>query len=143
MIKGKAQAKQRAKVLRSGYSYTPPETINFEKYVQWCYTQTTKMFFEGAIKLDVYVFMTPPQSTSKKKYQDMIDGKIKPAKKPDWDNLGKSVSDALNKVSYHDDGAITYGSVIKRYADVECLIFTLQEDNAVVPDEIMELVKVA
>ena len=100
-------------------------------------------FFDCVVKLNVYVFMTPPQSISKKKYQDMIDGKIKPAKKPDWDNLGKSVSDALNKISYHDDGAITYGCVIKRYADVECLIFTLQEDNAVVPDEILELLNTA
>ena len=143
MMAGKPQAKQRHVVLRNGFKYTPPETINFEKYVKWCYAQKSNYFFDCAVKLNVYVFMTPPQSVSKKKYQDMINGVKKPTKKPDWDNLGKSVSDALNKVSYHDDGAITYGCVIKRYAEKDCLVFTLQEDNEVVPDEIMELVKVA
>lgn len=34
---------------------------------------------------------------------------------PDWDNLGKIVSDALNGVAYADDRQIADGRVIKRY----------------------------
>ena len=35
----------------------------------------------------------------------MICDEISPTKKPDWDNIGKIVSDALNKFAYKDDSA--------------------------------------
>lgn len=36
---------------------------------------------------------------------------------PDFDNLAKGVADALNKVWYHDDGAIVDADVKKRYTN--------------------------
>jgi Holliday junction resolvase RusA-like endonuclease len=38
------------------------------------------------------------------------------AKKKDWDNLGKAVSDALNEVLYTDDGLLWNVNVTKVYA---------------------------
>lgn len=38
--------------------------------------------------------------------------------KPDWDNVGKLYSDALNGIAYDDDAQIVEGIVRKRYADL-------------------------
>jgi len=38
-----------------------------------------------------------------------------PTCKPDWDNLAKSVIDALNNVFWRDDSLITDALVSKRY----------------------------
>ncbi|AVX31822.1 Holliday junction resolvase RusA (prophage-encoded endonuclease) [Carboxydocella thermautotrophica] len=35
----------------------------------------------------------------------------------DWDNYGKAITDALNKVAYKDDRQIVDGRVIKRLCD--------------------------
>lgn len=37
--------------------------------------------------------------------------------KPDWDNIGKLVCDALNRVVYRDDSQINSGLVRKRYCE--------------------------
>jgi len=37
--------------------------------------------------------------------------------KPDWDNIGKLVCDALNRVVYRDDSQITKATVLKRYCE--------------------------
>lgn len=47
----------------------------------------------------------------------MLDNVIRPTKKPDWDNIGKIVCDALNKTAFHDDAQIVDGSVIKCYSE--------------------------
>ena len=135
IVSGKIQAKQRARVSRK-FAYTPAETVNYERYIQWLYTQMTKHFFDSAVKLDVYCFLTPPQSSSAKKRKAMLNHEIKPTKKPDWDNVGKIVSDSLNKLAYHDDSQVTCGKSMKRYAEKECLIITLQADNEVIPENI-------
>ena len=58
-----------------------------------------------------------PKSTSKRKTLQMLDNVIRPTKKPDWDNIGKIVCDALNKTAFHDDAQIVDGSVIKCYSE--------------------------
>ena len=39
-----------------------------------------------------------------------------PTLKPDWDNVGKAVCDALNGIAYKDDAQITAAEVKKRWA---------------------------
>ena len=48
----------------------------------------------------------------------MKDGEIRPAKKPDIDNVCKVVADALNGVAYNDDRQIVYTEISKRYDDM-------------------------
>jgi Holliday junction resolvase RusA-like endonuclease len=43
-------------------------------------------------------------------------GEIFPGK-PDWDNVGKIISDALNEVAYKDDSQIYQCTVAKMYSD--------------------------
>ena len=66
-----------------------------------------RMFQEGAM-LDVRIiaYYEIPKSTSKKKRKEMLEHRIRPTKKPDWDNIGKIICDSLNLVAYHDDSAV-------------------------------------
>ncbi len=47
-------------------------------------------------------------------------------KKPDYDNIGKIISDALNGLAYRDDALIDDGRVRKRYGPVEQTLITLR-----------------
>jgi len=99
---------------------TPKETINYETLVQMEYeTQCKGAFFpkDVAIGMIVTAYKPIPKSTSKKKAVQMTEDKIRPGKKPDWDNIGKIVCDALNSVAFADDTQIVDGRVVKRYSD--------------------------
>ena len=68
-----------------------------------------------------------PKSASKKKRRLMLEHKLRPTKKPDWDNIGKIICDSLNKIAYHDDSAVVDAQVRKFYSEtprVDVLIKT-------------------
>ena len=50
--------------------------------------------------------------------------------KPDWDNIGKIVCDALNGSAYKDDAAITDATVCKRYGTRPCVAVRLTGEEA-------------
>ena len=52
-----------------------------------------------------------PVSWSKAKRQEALEGKLAHMGKPDWDNVGKIITDALNEVAWHDDSQIISASV--------------------------------
>ena len=70
----------------------------------------------GPLVATFRAFFQIPQSASRKKQRAMLAGTIRPKKK-DWDNLGKSPSDALNGLAYVDDRQIADGRVVKFYSD--------------------------
>lgn len=111
--------KQRARATRQGHQYTPTKTVNYETLVKQLFIE--KYFgykpFEGQVFMTVKAYFSVPKSTSKKRKQMMLDGKIRPIKKPDWDNVGKIVSDALNMIAYLDDKQIIDCTVSKFYSD--------------------------
>ena len=49
--------------------------------------------------------------------QGNVEHRIRPTKKPDWDNIGKIVCDSLNLVAYHDDSAVVDAQVRKFYSE--------------------------
>lgn len=117
-IIGKPFGKQRPR--HTAYTtYTPKETKEHEKIVRGAYYQQVEnaRFREGAyISLEVCAYMPIPKNTSKVKRELMLKGEILPTVKPDWDNIGKLIADALNGVAYDDDKQIVEAVVIKRYA---------------------------
>lgn len=122
-IPGQPFGKQRPRVVHNGSfskAYTPKETVSYENLIKVMYQQATKgkMFPEGA-ELDVRIiaYYGVPKSTSKKRTRLMLEHKIRPAKKPDWDNIGKIVCDSLNKVAYPDDSAVVDAQVRKFYSE--------------------------
>nr|DAS64817.1 MAG TPA: Endodeoxyribonuclease RusA [Caudoviricetes sp.] len=99
---------------------TPKKTANYEALVKMEYQAQCDGFMfsrDAALGMLVTAYKPIPKSTSKKKRVLMIGDIIRPTKKPDWDNVGKIVCDALNKIAFCDDTQIVDGRVIKLYAE--------------------------
>ena len=128
-IMGKPKAKQRHGFNRkTGRAFPKEETVNFENLVKLSYRQVTDHFFEGSVKMTITVYMAIPKSASKKQFEAMMKGCVRPTKKPDLDNVGKSIADGLNTVAYHDDSCITTMILRKVYHNRDFIDITLEDD---------------
>ena len=132
-VAGEPGAKGRPKFSTAGKyarAYTPEKTVNYENLVKLMYAEQCKNYrFHDDAQLDLKViaYFPIPKSTSKKKRQLMIDKKIRPTAKRDWDNIGKVVSDALNEIAYKDDKQIVDGLVRKFYSEEPRVVVIIQE----------------
>jgi Holliday junction resolvase RusA-like endonuclease len=138
IVPGAAMGKQRPRFVRRGRfvsTYTPQETKNYQKQVLIAYNKVArgkKLF--GPIKADVCAIYEPPKSVSKKTREKMLSGEIPYTKKPDVDNILKSVCDALNEVSYDDDAQINDARVTKMYGEkAMCQVKLSDSKHAVSP----------
>lgn len=132
-IPGEPFGKQRPRHSRaSGTTYTPRETKLHEQLIQWEFQkQCCDRFPEGAqVRVIITAVMSIPKSTPKYRRADMLSGKIRPTKKPDWDNIGKLVCDALNGVAYDDDKCVCEAVVRKFYGCEPRVIVRLEDINA-------------
>lgn len=127
-VPGMPFAKQRARTLRTGRSYTPRETVVYENLVKTCFTSK----YPGVVPSDkpfavmICAVYPVPVSWSKKDKIKASEGCITP-KKHDWDNVGKIVCDALNDVAWIDDKQIFSGFVLKKYGDRPCVRVLIYE----------------
>ena len=117
VIPGNPQGKARPKVTRNG-TYTPKRTREYEELVRACYKRAGGLYFGAGepLMVCVGVYYSVPKNATKANRERMLAGEIRPTKRPDWDNVGKIVCDALNGIAYHDDAQIVRATVIKRYA---------------------------
>lgn len=122
-IKTTPVAKLRPKLTTiNGYAraYTPKKTKDFENLVAEHYAVKAKgVFFdrETPVQVSLYFGMPIPKTTTKSRRRAMLDGVLKPIKKPDCDNLAKAVLDGLNGVAWADDAQITRLYMRKEYTD--------------------------
>tara|TARA_R100001480_G_scaffold70152_1_gene81401 strand:- start:929 stop:1354 length:426 start_codon:yes stop_codon:yes gene_type:complete len=111
-IEGEAIGKQRPKFRRRGNfvtTYTPKETREWEEEIKRQAEQfKPDELMEGPVSMNLTFFLHKPTSARKKDY--LVH------KKPDWDNLGKCVSDALEGLFYKNDSQIFRCKVLKFYA---------------------------
>ncbi len=123
-IPGEPKGKQRPRFARTGKyvrTYTPQDTVNYENLVKLEYQNTgTDVFFEKdePVKMVVVAYYSIPKSVSKKKRQQMLEGEIRPIKKPDSDNILKAICDGLNGVAYVDDTQIVETTIYRFYDDI-------------------------
>lgn len=112
-------------------AYTPKKTVNFETLVKLSFQQQCSSVkpYDKDIMLgaQIVAFFPIPKSVSKKKRQEMLDGRIRPTKKPDNDNIAKAVLDALNGIAYYDDSQICDLSVYKYYSDEPKTVVRIKE----------------
>lgn len=111
-------------------AYTPAKTVNYENLVKLEYErQCHGLAFDQDVPLDMRItaYYSIPQSVSKRKRELMLDRKIRPMKKADWDNIGKIVCDSLNGIAYHDDVQIVDAQVRKFYGETPRVVVTIQE----------------
>jgi len=115
-IPGEPKAKQRPRVTKQGIAYTPKQTIEYENWVKQCYlSEFGQTMLEGEVKATIKAYFGIPKSTSKKKRKSMLNGEIRPTKKPDTDNIAKAVLDSLNGIAYKDDSAVVTLEVYKYF----------------------------
>lgn len=114
-------------------TYTPQKTSDYEELVQTEFMSQVKKIKpfgqRELLEMTVYAYYEIPKTTPKWQIPYMLKGIIRPLKKPDWDNIGKTVADSLNGVAYHDDQQIVDGMVRKFYSDkprVEVTIRTIK-----------------
>lgn len=120
-VKGKPQAKQRPRFSKYGKIYTPTQTHSYENWIKLCFINQYPNFktLEGPIDMRIYIYKSIPKSESKTKKIEMSKNIIKPTKKPDIDNIVKSIFDGLNKIAYKDDSQICSLYVEKIYSEEE------------------------
>lgn len=131
IIPGKPQGKARARTFYNSklgrtQSITPEKTVLYENLIISCFqAQNSKdgksvgWFNKEPLDMRIEANYPIPKSTTKKIYAEILEGKIKPTKKPDADNIAKVVCDALNGIAYRDDTQITYLTISKHYTETE------------------------
>lgn len=132
VVLGEPQGKGRPKFSRVGnhvQTRTPDETVIYENLIKTEYQrQCGGLRFQDGDQLDVRImaFYAIPASVSKKRRRMMLDRQIRPGKKPDWDNIGKVVTDSLNQVAYRDDAQVVDAQVRKFFSEQPRLEVTIQ-----------------
>jgi len=90
------------------YAYTPKPTVHAENLIRDRVMETDQSFEAGTpIKLVATFFRVKPKSTPKRV--------LLPVTKPDWDNMGKLLGDALEHFVYYSDSQITTALIKKRF----------------------------
>ena len=115
-IVGKPVAKGRPRFYRRGsfvQTYTPKETVSWENWVKLeAVKYRPSDLIEGPIRMNLEFMLLRPKSLPKKV--------IFHIKKPDVDNLSKSIKDALEGIIYKNDSQVYQLVCRKVYSVTEC-----------------------
>lgn len=129
-IPGECVPKGRPRFARSGHTYTPQKTKDYEKLVKYHILAQKGKSTDKPVKVTIRIFKSIPKSWSKIKKEDAIKGKVVPAVKPDLDNYVKSILDASNGLLFDDDKQVIEISAVKTYAKMPYAELTVEEvDN--------------
>ena len=118
------KGKERHRDGKSG-KYTPTNTAAHQRIIgNVCRKKVGELNFEmigkdSSVAVIIVQSIVPPQKWIKKNPNASLPFPCN--EKPDWDNIGKTVSDAMNKIAYEDDKSIALATVIKQYDEVDKL----------------------
>ena len=123
--RGEAVGKGRPRITRRGnrvHTYTPEKTRMFEEAMRFELLASTceaiPIYEAGVpLKAEVKIGMKVPSSYSKKKREKCLSGELSPTKKPDIDNVLKSIFDSLCGFAMEDDNQITEVIAEKLYSE--------------------------
>lgn len=124
--------KQRPKFSRVGgfvRAYTPAKTVGYENKVRDAAKTAmgSSKPLETPISAYIHVRLPVPKSYPKSRREACLTGFEAPTKKPDLDNIVKSVTDALNGICYVDDCQIVNIHATKVYATVAGIDVMIKE----------------
>ena len=97
-IPGEPISKARPRVGKGGFIYTPKKSQDHEKYIASIAKKHFKTPYSCPVSVSIAFFFNPPKTI---KHPPIFR-----AKRPDIDNLIKTVLDALNTIAYTDDKLI-------------------------------------
>ena len=102
-------------------AYTPEKTkaYEFEVGMMALAAMGGTKPLEGALEAFIYVTFAVPASYSKKRLEACLSDIEKHTKKPDLDNVIKSVIDGMDKIVCDNDSQITSIHATKVYGEVE------------------------
>lgn len=129
-VEGNIVGKQRPRVnMYTGNVYTPNKTKDYEEWIKQSFFLKYPKFeiLENRVSIEIIAYLKIPKNTSKVKTNEMLENKISPLKKPDIDNIGKIVLDALNKYVIKDDIQISKINIEKKYSEEEKLYIKIEE----------------
>ena len=124
-VMGKVQAKQSARFCKIGNfikSYQSQNVIDYANWVKSCFSMAypdhdPNIFKGKMLAIKTVAYFEIPKSKPKKFQEQARNGLIRPITKPDTDNIGKNIKDALNKIAFPDDSQIVTEIIEKRYSD--------------------------
>lgn len=132
-VQGAPKGKGRPRLTKAGIAYTPKDTAVYENLVRLAFSQKYPDWEpkDTRVQAFIYAYYPIPKSYSNYKHELANEGYIDPTKKPDADNIAKSILDSLNGIAYRDDAQVTFLEVTKHYADQPRVEVTLliQEEN--------------
>ncbi len=110
-------------------NYTPEKTVKYENRVKAKARRVMRglPIMTGPVTCRLKFSMPIPKSWARRKRSDAALGLIRPASRPDLDNLLKAILDALNLIVFVDDSQITDLIVTKRYAEEPGVEVTVAE----------------
>jgi Holliday junction resolvase RusA-like endonuclease len=115
-IPGEPIAQPRVKVSTKGgfaraYTERDHPIHAYKQAVRLAYVNAGGEVLEGPVSIKIVCLFDRPKSHSKKRRQ-YTEPKTT---KPDLDNVGKAILDALNEIAYNDDGQVFMLTIAKWY----------------------------
>lgn len=101
-------------------AYTPEKTKTYESEVGMMAKAAmgASEALDGALEAFIYVTFPVPASYSKKRTEACLNETEKHTKKPDLDNVVKSVIDGMDKIVFLNDSQITSIHATKVYGEI-------------------------
>jgi Holliday junction resolvase RusA-like endonuclease len=98
--------------------YSDAKTVKWEDQVKTAAERAmgSQEVLETPVSVYLYFRLSIPKSTPKKRLDAFLEGLVAHTKKPDIDNLAKSVLDGMDGVVYKNDSQITTLHLKKVYA---------------------------
>lgn len=130
-IEGKIKGKGRPRFTNYGKfvkTYTPADTASYENLIKLQFKISCGDWYsELPLKMKIIAIHSIVKSATKKNRAKMLNGELKPTKKPDADNIVKIICDALNNIAYKDDTQVVELEFKKVYGELEKVIVEIEE----------------
>ncbi len=122
-VPGRPIPKGRIRVPRRGRAYTPQRTRAYERRIKDAFSLAYPRHrpWRGPVDMVVVATCAPPRKWSAAKREEAKAMEWPCPRRPDWDNVGKIVSDALNGLAYADDAQIAGVTITMDYGPEEAL----------------------
>jgi Holliday junction resolvase RusA-like endonuclease len=133
IVPGAPVGKARPRMTKRGTVYTPAKTIAAEKAVQAAARDAGVSIMSGPVQLSIHAWFAIPKSWTKARKAAAFAKFC--TSKPDVDNIGKLVADALNGLAYADDAQVAILNVVKRYGSVARLDVSVLSIDSVADDQ--------
>lgn len=103
-IPGKPFGKQRHRTTKTGRTYTPKATVDFETVVGTIANMHFSAPICGPVGLTIEAIFVPAKSWTKKRRAEAMGAYH--TQKPDADNISKAIKDGMNGIVYQDDSQV-------------------------------------